>query len=297
MAVADRRSRFFDPGYLSLHQLAALLVVVHENGKDVFLDPGQKFLPYGQLHWAHTFTGGLLETPSSATTSVVTPANDPKQAVRARLADLILDAHGAATGSVKILMNGPSALHWRQANLAAGSQQLQTMVGELLHSALPQGITWSNPQVRGLSTSEGFVEIAAQVSGRLGQPDGQRLRLPGFFFAMQESNGLLTEQGRTQTVAMRYTGQEIDNAVFHLPAGYVVESTPQNQQLPWPGHAALVITSQSGTGMLTVKRIFAEGFVLLPPQDFPALQAFYQKVAAADQQPVVLALAAGAAGN
>ncbi len=297
MAVADRRSRFFDPGYLSLHQLAALLVVVHENGKDVFLDPGQKFLPYGQLHWAHTFTGGLLETPSSATTSVVTPANDPKQAVRARLADLILDAHGAATGSVKILMNGPSALHWRQANLAAGSQQLQTMVGELLHSALPQGITSSNPQIRGLGTPDGFVEIVAQVSGQLGHLDGKQMRLPGFFFAMQESNDLLAEKTRTQPIAMRYAGQEIDNAVFHLPPGIAVESAPQNQQLPWPGHAALVVTTQPGAGVLNVKRIFAEGFVLLPPQDFPALQAFYQKVAAADQQPVVLALAAGAAGN
>ncbi len=45
MSVADRDRRVFDPGYLSLDQLAVTLVVLRINGNDVFVDPGEKLLP------------------------------------------------------------------------------------------------------------------------------------------------------------------------------------------------------------------------------------------------------------
>ena len=59
MSVTDRSQRIFDPGYLSLDQLTVNLVVLHINGADVFLDPGEKLLPYGQLYWSHMLSGGL----------------------------------------------------------------------------------------------------------------------------------------------------------------------------------------------------------------------------------------------
>ena len=62
MSIADRRERIFDPGYLSFDQLAATLVVLHVGGAEVFLDPGEKLLPYGQLRWSHMLCGGLLQT-------------------------------------------------------------------------------------------------------------------------------------------------------------------------------------------------------------------------------------------
>ena len=62
MSIADRRERIFDPGYLSFDQLAATLVVLHIGGAEVFLDPGEKLLPYGQLRWSHMLCGGLLQT-------------------------------------------------------------------------------------------------------------------------------------------------------------------------------------------------------------------------------------------
>ena len=88
----------------------------------------------------------------------------------------------------------------------------------------------------------------------------------------------------------------IDDAVFHLPAGYTVESAPQPVQLPWPDHAAMVVKTTPGAGTIEIKHIFARAFVLLDPKEYPALRDYYQKIAANDQQQLVLT-AAGAPGN
>jgi hypothetical protein len=130
MSIADRRDRIFDPGYLDLDQLAATLVVLHIKGAEVFLDPGEKFMPYGQLHWPHLLCGGLLETADGVSHSAVTPPNLTKEAITAHTADLMVDAQGGISGTVKILMNGPEALRWRQLNLTADSSEVQKRLNE-----------------------------------------------------------------------------------------------------------------------------------------------------------------------
>src|SRR6202012_5801802 len=45
LKVADRDQRIFQPSLLTLSQLDSLLVVLRIDGKDVFLDPGQKLCP------------------------------------------------------------------------------------------------------------------------------------------------------------------------------------------------------------------------------------------------------------
>lgn len=296
MRINDRRVMFFDPGYLSLDQLPVLLVVLHTGTGDVFLDPGEKMLPYGDLHWAHTLCGGILQTAAGPVTNVTTPPNNLKEAVRARLADISLDAHGGLTGTVKLLMNGPFALRWRQRNLTEGSQAIQSELGQLLSSSLPPGVSGTVQQIQGLSTRDGYFEVVAKVSGQLGKADGRRLEVPGFFFTNEESTSLATTSGRSQPVSMQFAGQEIDNAVFHLPSGFTVASAPQNLQLPWPGHAAFLVNVQPGAGVLNAKKVLAHSFILLPVQQFPDLQSFYQKVNAVDQQSAVFA-ATGPTGN
>ncbi len=46
--VADRDQRIFDPNFLSLDQLDSLVVLLKMDGKDVYLDPGEKLCPFGQ---------------------------------------------------------------------------------------------------------------------------------------------------------------------------------------------------------------------------------------------------------
>jgi hypothetical protein len=294
LQVVDRNKRIFDPAYLSLYQLDSLLVVLHIDGKDIYLDPGEKFCPFGQLHWTHILTGGIQE---NAKGPVYTPSNTTKDAITAHAADLTVDAQGGITGTVKILMNGPAALRWRQLNLTSDTEEVKKQLNESLHYLLPQGITGEVDKIQGLETAEGFVSVSAKVSGLMGSSTGKRLLLPGFFFSAGAHQQFVSEEKREAAVDLHHADQVIDDAVYHLPAGFTVESAPQPVQLPWEGHAALVVKTTPGAGSIEIKHIFARGFVLLEPKEYPVLRDYYQKIAANDQQQLVLVKAPGAAGN
>jgi len=293
MKVADRRWRLFDPNYLALDQLDALLVVLHIDGKDIYLDPGEKLCPFGQLAWNHLLVGGLVQNGKSP---AYTPPNMTKDGITAHTADLAVDAHGSVTGVVKVIMNGPEALHWRQLNLTAGADEVQKQFNEMLRRLLPQGVSGDASSFQGLETSAGFLSTSLKVSGQLGSSTGKRLLLPGFFFSTGAHAEFVSEESRTAAVDLHFAEQVIDDVVYHLPAGYTVESAPQPAQLPWPDHAALVVKTAPAAGSIDIKHIFARAFVLLDAKEYPALRDYYQKVAASDQQQLVLAQAA-AGGN
>lgn len=297
MAIADRRVRLFDPGYLDLDQLTVTLVVLHLNGNDVFVDPGEKFAPFGQLSWSHTLCGGLLEGADGAVHNAATPPNNAKDAITAHTADLIVDAQGSMTGTVKVLMNGPEALYWRQRNLETDPAEVKQQLSTFLDQALPHGIGAEVSAIQGLDSSAGFVSVTAKVSGVLGTPAGKRMLLPGFLFSTGAHPAFVSEDHRESPIDLHYAGQVIDDVVYHLPVGYSVEGAPQAMQLPWPDHAVLVIKTQAGPGTIDIKHIFARGFVVLDARDYPALRDYYQKVAASDQQQVVLVPGGAASGN
>jgi hypothetical protein len=294
LKVADRNRRIFDRGFLSLQQLDSLLVVLHIDGKDIYLDPGEKLCLFGQLQWTHMMAGGIQQ---SAKAPMYTPPNTTKDAITAHTADLIVDAQGGITGTVKILMNGPAALHWRQLNLTSDPEEVKKQLNESMRNLLPQGITGDVDKIQGLETAEGYVSFSAKVTGLLGSSTGKRLLLPGFFFSTGAHQQFVAEEKREIAVDLHYAEQVIDDAVYHLPAGFTVESAPTPAQLPWPEHATLVVKTAPGAGTIEIKHIFARGFVLLEAKEYPALRDYYQKIAANDQQQLVLVKAQGAAGN
>jgi hypothetical protein len=165
----------------------------------------------------------------------------------------------------------------------------------LLNEVLPHGINAEVIGLQGLDTSAGYVSVTAKVSGSLGAMSGKRIVLPGFFFSTGAHPTFVAEDRRESPIDLHYAEQEIDDVVYHLPTGYSVESAPQAVQLPWPDHAVLVVKIQPGASTIDIKHIFARAFVVLDPKEYPALRDYYQKVAATDQQQVVLT--ESAAGN
>jgi hypothetical protein len=294
LQVVNRDQSIFDPNLLSLRQLDDLLVVLHIDGKDIYLDPGQKLCPFGQLQWTHMMAGGIQQNLKAP---VYTPPNATKDAITVHAADLTLDAQGGITGTVKIQMNGPAALHWRQLNLTSDPEEVRKQLNESLRNLLPQGITGDVDKIQGLETAEGFLSVSAKVSGLLGSSTGKRLLLPGFFFSTGAHHQFVSEEKREIAVDLHYAEQVIDDAVYHLPAGFTVESAPTPTQLPWEGHAALVVKTAPGAGVIDIRHTFQRAFVLLEAKEYPALRDYYQKIAASDQQQLVLVKAPGAAGN
>src|SRR6185312_8730355 len=52
--VADRSRTVFNPAFLNLNQFDALVAIVQLGGKDVFLDSGTRFCPYGIIDWRYS---------------------------------------------------------------------------------------------------------------------------------------------------------------------------------------------------------------------------------------------------
>jgi hypothetical protein len=273
--------------------------VLHIDGKDIYLDPGEKLCPFGQLSWKHMLAGGLQQGVKDP---VYTPQNLTKEGVTSRSADLTLDAKGGVTGTIKILMNGPVALRWRQLGLTNDADEVKKQFNESLHGLLPQGLAGELDHFQGLDSYASNLAAVVKVSGQLGTATGKRLMLPGFFFSTGAHTQFVAEENRESAVDMHYAEQVIDDTMYHLPAGYTVESAPQVAQLPWPDHATLSIKTGSAPGVLQIRHTFVRFFVLLEAKEYPTLREYYQKVAASDQQQLVLVQGAApaappAAGN
>ena len=89
---------------------------------------------------------------------------------------------------------------------------------------------------------------------------------------------------------------EQDESTYHLPPGFNVESAPGRQHLLARPRSAKFGSSAKDSSV-TVARTLVYNFTLLDPKDYPDLHDFYQKVATADQQQLVLTRAPAAKGN
>ncbi|HTY84736.1 MAG TPA: DUF3857 domain-containing protein [Silvibacterium sp.] len=284
IGVADRARRVFDPNYLSLEQLDATLVDIHINGKDLYLDPGEKLCPFGQIAWNHALAGGISQASQE---TIHTPAGSLKDAVTARVTELTVDGTGGASGSLHVLMSGPQALYWRQFAMRRGEPAAQREFAELLQSLLPDGIKIESIQFKGLETSEGYLEATGKLSGPLGVVTEKRITIPAFLFSAK-SQMQFANENRNSPMDFHFAEQVINDVKLHLPPGYTIDKAPQSTQLAWPGNAALAVTTTTTPGVLEVKHVFARAVVVLDPKDYSELRDYSLKVAANDKQQIVL---------
>jgi predicted RNA-binding protein YlxR (DUF448 family) len=73
-----------------------------------------------------------------------------------------------------------------------------------------------------------------------------------------------------------------------------VEAAPPDANFPWKGHAAYVVKSAHVADKVVVGRTLARAFTEAKPEEYQELRAFYQQVAAADQQQLILTAAPAA---
>jgi hypothetical protein len=76
-----------------------------------------------------------------------------------------------------------------------------------------------------------------------------------------------------------------------------VEGAPQDTKAMWEGHSAYLTSTTQTPGEVTVIRQMVRAFTVAKPEEYQALRGFYQKVAAGDQQDLVLDAPPAAKGN
>lgn len=294
--VVNRDRAMFDWGYLSTGQLDDYVAIVELGGKDVYLDPGQKMCPFGAVNWKHTFASGFRLTAKGAET-VITPGGNFKDATVDRIADLNIGADGAVTGTVRFVMNGPDALYWRQIALENDEDEVKKRFNESMQDEVPEGVQAEFDHFLGLEDYNTKLMGIVKVSGNIGTSTGKHFFLPGLFFESRAKHPFVAQDKRTTPIDVHFPRLERDDVTYHLPAGFSVESLPQPASATLPDNAVLKIGAGAKGSVVEVQRALAYNFTVLNPKLYPGLHDFYQKVATADQQQLVLTRAPAEKGN
>lgn len=285
--VVNRDRAIFDDNYLKVGQLDDYLALLSIDGKDVYVDPGEKMCPFSLLHWKHTYASGFKLT-DKGTAPVFTPAGTYKTAVVDRIADLDIDPQGSVKGMVRYVMAGPDALYWRQMTLQNDDEEVKKKFNESIKESMPDGVQADFDHFLALDNYNVNLIAFVKVSGNIGSATGKHFFLPGLFFESRAKHPFVAEEKRLTPVDVHYPKMEQDQVTYRLPAGFTIETPLQPAQNSWAQHAMQTIASKTSGDSVEVDRTLAYNFVMLGPKDYTDLHDFYQKVATADQQQLVL---------
>lgn len=297
MQVVNRDRAIFDGDYLTTYQLDDYIAIVELDGKEVYLDPGQKYCPFGILHWKHTFAGGIRGSGKGPALQR-TPTGTYKENARLRTAELTLDNDKNLTGTVSYILTGQDALHWRQVALKNDIDEVKKKFKELVRPDLPDGLDMEFDHFVGLDSPGTNLIAIMKVTGSVGTQTGKRFFLPGQFFESRGKLPFVAQTKRAIPVDVLYPRLESDDVVYRFPASLTAESAPQADTASWPNYALMKVSSSIASNTVKITRSVAYNYTMLDAKDYESLHDFYQKVSTVDQQPLILTSAAAPAkGN
>ena len=296
MKVVDREQGTFDPAYMDFDQLDDTLVILSIGGKETILDPGEKMCPFGVLHWKHSGASGARQSGDNRNAGT-TPLQSYTANSLHRVGDVTLDEHGVITGDIRFTMTGQEALSWRQTALENDSDEVKKQFDRWIEQMVPDGVQAHIDRFAGLDDPDVNLVAMIKVQGSPGAATAKRIILPGFFFQTRGAHPFVAQDKRLEPVDMHYGEVVYDQIAYHLPTGLSVESAPQDGITSWPEHAVLVTKSVPSTGQILIARSLARAFTFAKPEEYQDLRGFYQKVAAVDQQQLVLIATPQQKGN
>jgi hypothetical protein len=287
MSVPDRGRAIFDPNVMSTDQLDAEVAIVQLGGKDVFLDPGTKFCPYGVLNWHYAGSRGLRQNGNGSTALADSPAPTYVQAVIRRVARLQLKEKGAMDGTLAVGFSGLEAMVRRQQAAYLDAEGRKKLLEDEIRKWLPNGSDVTLTNAPDWDKAEGMLVAKFKVAGPLATNDGQKWLVPIHVFEANEKP-LFPSEKRTRTIYFDYASRQIDEVHVVLPANVEVEKLPPDEQAK-TGYA-LYTTEQKreAANGIVLTRDLAVNSVLFSPAEYKELKDFYDKVAAGDNEPAAL---------
>jgi hypothetical protein len=281
---------------LYAEQLDQRVIGLSIGGKELVTDPGEKMCPFLMLHWKHAAASGMRQ--SSDTNFLV---NLPEQGYLEnkliRTGEINVDEQGGMTGTLQFILSGQEALRWRQMALRNDIDEVKKSFDEWLADQVPEGVEAHVDHFVGIDTPEANLIAMIKTQGTPGAATAKRVMLPGLFFATRSGHPFTKEENRQTTVDMHYPTQVTDQVTYNLPAGLNAEGLPKDDKFTWPQHAAFTIKTMQAPDKITVVRQLSRAFTFANASEYQDLRGFYQKVATADQQQIVLTRAANEKGN
>ncbi len=293
--VADRRNFFFNPQTMQSGRLDANLVVVKLDGKDLYLDPGGAFTPFGMLRWDETGVPGL-KLDKDGGTWIQTNLTASSESLISRKANLKLLADGSLEGRLTVTYTGLEALRRRvdegNEDQAARKTNLENEVKEYVPAASDVELTkppdWANSELPLVA------EFNMKIPGWSAMA-GQRSILPVGIFGAPEKH-VFEYSTRVHPIYFDYRCEKADDITIEVPSGWQIASLPKAQSHDL--HAvAYSATADNNSGTLHLVRKLDINSISIDQKYYDPLRNFYQGIKAADEQQVILLQGATTSSN
>ena len=294
MKVTSRQSNYFEPNYLSSEQLDWEIAIVKLNDKDVFLDPGTKFCPYGMLYWENTATGGLRET-DNGTEIAETPPPSYMDALTKRGARLVMNDDGTVDGIITIVWEGQDAIVHRQAALNKDAEGRKKDLEDEVRGMLPAGADVKLTIPPAWDATARDFSATFHISTAISANAGKHVLLPMHVFEMNE-RAMFPSAERVNGVYFYFPSREVDQVTLTVPASLEIENLPQNENVQLQ-YAMYKTQWSQQQRTITARRDLAMAGFIFPRNQFDELKAFYDKVKAGDEQQAVLKVSSNVDGK
>jgi hypothetical protein len=285
--VTSREDSYFVPQVLSWSQLDTELAIVRLDDKEVFLDPGTRFCPYGMLLWKLAATNGVRQSASGKGTEMATTPNPSyKDAQIKRSASFTLDQSGSIAGNLQVTFFGQEALSRRIRGSRTDAEGRTKLLEDEIKGWLPDTaeVSLSNKPLWD-SGDEPLITLF-KISTPIVTAAGRRRLLPIHMLDFNRP-ALFQHAERKFPVYFDFPYSAFDEIHVFLPLGVRPESLPANNQVSL-GYAVYGTEYSVNGRELTATRMTGIGDFAFPVEKYPELKSFFEKVKAGDDQQIVL---------
>jgi len=295
MIVTARDSSFFMPQVLDFNQLDHEIVVVQLDGKDVFLDPGTRYCPYGMVYWKYGAARGLRQTPDLKGATIAESALGSYQdAAITRTLNVKLNENGQAEGTLQIKYEGQEALRRRlkavKTDVAGRAKELEDEVRAVFPGNAE--VTLSNqPDFN----SDGPLIAQFKVSSPVLINAGKRVLMPAHLLAASQPERFPHAE-RKYPIYFDYPYVEEDDISVSLPEMYQVQSLPTGTKTQLE-YAAYGSTYEQRNRQLIIRRKIIMNGNIFEPSRYNELKNFYRITRASDTQQLLLKVGGNVSGN
>ncbi|HMC29809.1 MAG TPA: DUF3857 domain-containing protein [Candidatus Angelobacter sp.] len=284
--VPDRKRRFFVRDWTSQRQIDSVIAAVNLNGKDMYLEPGTRFCPYGFVRWNHTEIDAL-KLDGKGGTFIKAPSMAYDKSVTSRNANMTLAEDGTLKGNVVLEFKGAEALEHRLDAVDRDEAGRKKDLEDELKQWLPTGAVVKMAMAQGWEDSDSSLVARFDVElPNYATMAGKRLLVPAFLFQLKQNQAFAHSQ-RKYPVYFPYPFTDNDVVTMKAPAGFMLESVPQSEDAKLPYARYQNVSNFDGLQLVTQRQL-AFNAIYLPLEKYSELKSFFGKVQAGDEQQAVL---------
>ena len=287
--ISTRDRHLFNPRLMNAGDLNTNVVLVKLNDKDLYLDPGVAFAPFGLLPWNETGVTGLLVDKEGGRW-ITTTLPEPSQSGIERTATFQLDDSGDLVGKASITFKGLAAL-WRridedQEDDAQRKKFLEDAMKEFV--PVPSEAELTNTPDWNSSSDILVAKYNLKVTGWASAAGRRTLLAVGLFGGSEKH--VFEGAHRVHPIYFNFPYTDVDDVTISLPAGSQITNLPQPQHIDLT-LCAYGLAPENRNGSLHLARNLMVNVHMLDPKYYGSLRNFFQRVRSGDEQQVVLSSA------